>query len=273
MLRNRKLEKIWRWTNERAPFKYHGQGQHSIKVGDIDGDGADEILNGSIAIDNDGRTMWGTGLGHGDRFYLDGHRSRAAGPRGLVHDRGPASAERRQPVGRAHRHADLRHAASRSRTTRSPAAWPGTSIRRIRAWRCGATSSSTRRRASRSPAPVPPQDELVWWDADLLRETHSRGTIAKWKGATLGATQGSVQHVADILGDWREEIVTVRRRRTADLQHVDPRRRSPRVPDAGSDLSQRRHASLDGLSARADDQLLPGRRLARQARRDEAASP
>ena len=44
--------------------------QHSIKVGDIDGDGADEILNGSIAIDNDGRTMWSTGLGHGDRFYL-----------------------------------------------------------------------------------------------------------------------------------------------------------------------------------------------------------
>ena len=55
---------------------------------------------------------------------------------------------------------------------------------------------------------VPPQDELVWWDADALRETHSRGTIAKWKGATLGLTQGSVQHVADILGDWREEIVT-----------------------------------------------------------------
>ena len=70
MLRNRKLEKVWRWTNERAPFMYHGQGQHSIKTGDIDGDGADEILNGSIAIDNDGRTLWGTGLGHGDRFYL-----------------------------------------------------------------------------------------------------------------------------------------------------------------------------------------------------------
>ena len=69
-LRDRTLRKIWRWTNERQPFKYQGQGQHSIKVGDIDGDGFDEILNGSIAIDNDGRTMWGTGLGHGDRFYL-----------------------------------------------------------------------------------------------------------------------------------------------------------------------------------------------------------
>ena len=59
------------------------------------------------------------------------------------------------------------------------------------------------------PGPVPPQNELVWWDADDLRETHARGSIAKWKGAVLGQTQGSVQHVADIVGDWREEIVTV----------------------------------------------------------------
>jgi rhamnogalacturonan endolyase len=59
------------------------------------------------------------------------------------------------------------------------------------------------------PGPVPPQNELVWWDADPLRETHARGTIAKWKGPVLGSTQGAVQHVADIVGDWREEIVTV----------------------------------------------------------------
>ena len=69
-LQDRKLRKLWRWTNERAPFKYQGQGQHSIKAGDIDGDGKDEILNGSIAIDHDGRTLWSTGMGHGDRFYL-----------------------------------------------------------------------------------------------------------------------------------------------------------------------------------------------------------
>jgi rhamnogalacturonan endolyase len=56
--------------------------------------------------------------------------------------------------------------------------------------------------------PVPPQSELVWWDGDLLRETHSRGAIAKWKGAEIGRTEGSVQHVADLFGDWREEIVT-----------------------------------------------------------------
>ena len=57
--------------------------------------------------------------------------------------------------------------------------------------------------------PPPPQNELVWWDADPLRELHSKGRIFKWKGAELAATEGSVQQVADITGDWREEIVTV----------------------------------------------------------------
>jgi rhamnogalacturonan endolyase len=56
--------------------------------------------------------------------------------------------------------------------------------------------------------PVPPQNELVWWDGDLLRELHSRGSISKWKGQELARTEGSVQHVADLFGDWREEVVT-----------------------------------------------------------------
>ena len=60
----------------------------------------------------------------------------------------------------------------------------------------------------RIDGPVPPQNELVWWDGDLLREIHSRGSISKWRGAEIGRTEGSVQHVADLFGDWREEIVT-----------------------------------------------------------------
>jgi rhamnogalacturonan endolyase len=60
----------------------------------------------------------------------------------------------------------------------------------------------------RIDGPVPPQNELVWWDGDALRELHGKGTISKWQGPVLGRTEGSVQHVADITGDWREEIVT-----------------------------------------------------------------
>ena len=60
----------------------------------------------------------------------------------------------------------------------------------------------------RLDGPVPPQNELVWWDGDLLRELHSHGSVSKWNGSEVGRTEGAVHHVADIAGDWREEIVT-----------------------------------------------------------------
>ena len=207
MLKQGKLQKVWRWTNERAPFMYQGQGQHSIKTADIDGDGADEILNGSIAIDNDGRTMWGTGLGHGDRFYVtDIDPSRP----GLevwytIEDPHP------------------RHGVSLWDALRGTLIFGSTEpnndnqiagglVGDIDPQRPGMEVWGDRyffsARGERIEGPVPPQNEAVWWDGDLLRELHSRGSISKWKGAEIGRTEGSVLQVADIAGDWREEIVT-----------------------------------------------------------------
>lgn len=47
-----------------------GQGNHSIAVADVDGDGCDEITYGSAAIDHDGTLLYSTGLGHGDAHHL-----------------------------------------------------------------------------------------------------------------------------------------------------------------------------------------------------------
>jgi len=47
-----------------------GQGSHSIAVADVDGDGKDEIMYGSAAIDDDGSLLYSTGLGHGDAHHL-----------------------------------------------------------------------------------------------------------------------------------------------------------------------------------------------------------
>lgn len=47
-----------------------GQGAHSVAVGDVDGDGCDEITYGSAAIDHDGALLYSTGLGHGDAQHL-----------------------------------------------------------------------------------------------------------------------------------------------------------------------------------------------------------
>ena len=206
-LQDRKLRKLWRWTNERAPFKYQGQGQHSIKVGDIDGDGKDEILNGSIAIDHDGRTLWSTGMGHGDRFYLSDIDPRRPGleiwytledphpqngvslwdaKSGALIFGTPEPIIDNQVAGGLAGDIDPAH--------------PGMELWGDRFFYTAGGQALE--------GPPPPQNELVWWDADPLRELHSKGRVSKWKGAELAATEGSVQHVADITGDWREEIVT-----------------------------------------------------------------
>ena len=201
------LNKIWRWTNERQPFKYHGQGQHSIKTGDIDGDGFDEILNGSIALDNDGRTLWSTGLGHGDRFYLSDIDPTRPGLEVwyTIEDPHPQNGVSLWDAkagtlifGTSEPNRDNQIANGLAADI--DPAHPGMEL-----WgdKFFFTASGTV-----LAGPVPPQNELVWWDADPLRELHSRGSISKWKGSEIGRTEGSVQHVADIMGDWREEIVT-----------------------------------------------------------------
>ena len=48
----------------------YAQGAHSLAVGDVDGDGRDEITYGSAAINHDGTLLYSTGLGHGDAQHL-----------------------------------------------------------------------------------------------------------------------------------------------------------------------------------------------------------
>jgi hypothetical protein len=206
-LRDLTLQKVWRWTNERAPFKYHGQGQHSIKTGDIDGDGFDEILNGSIAIDHDGRTMWSTGLGHGDRFYLSDINPAHPGLEVwyTIEDPHP---QHGVSLWDAH-HGTLLFGSREPNNDNQIAgglagdidpAHPGMEVWGDKYFFTAA--------GVRLDGPVPPQNELVWWDGDRLRELHARGSISKWKGQEIGRTEGGVQAVADLIGDWREEIVT-----------------------------------------------------------------
>jgi rhamnogalacturonan endolyase len=49
---------------------YYGQGNHQLTVGDVDGNGKDEICNGSSAIDDNGTGLYANGLGHGDAMHM-----------------------------------------------------------------------------------------------------------------------------------------------------------------------------------------------------------
>ena len=45
-----------------------GPAFHQIRVGDVDGDGCDEMIVGGYTMNNNGKTLFNTGIAHGDRF-------------------------------------------------------------------------------------------------------------------------------------------------------------------------------------------------------------
>lgn len=64
------LRERWVSRNTVSGQGLWGEGAHWISVGDCDGDGFQEIVYGSAALDHDGSLLYRTGLGHGDAMHL-----------------------------------------------------------------------------------------------------------------------------------------------------------------------------------------------------------
>ena len=60
------LRERWRWNCNDSSSPYYGQGYHNYAIADVDWDGRDEICFGSMVIDDNGKGLSTTGLGHGD---------------------------------------------------------------------------------------------------------------------------------------------------------------------------------------------------------------
>ena len=60
----------WTFDTNDAGSQYESQGNHSVIVADVDGDDKDEIIYGSLTLDNDGSVLYSTGLGHGDAEHV-----------------------------------------------------------------------------------------------------------------------------------------------------------------------------------------------------------
>ncbi len=59
----------WTWKCNTKGSAWYGQGNHNMNIADVDGDGCDEIIYGSMVIDNNGKGLSTTGLGHGDALH------------------------------------------------------------------------------------------------------------------------------------------------------------------------------------------------------------
>lgn len=66
------LNKLWTLDSNTPgnSRKVAGQGNHNLAVADVDGDGFDEIVYGQCCIDHDGTVLWSTNLGHGDAIHV-----------------------------------------------------------------------------------------------------------------------------------------------------------------------------------------------------------
>lgn len=64
------LKLRWLHKSEYPGQGLYGEGNHSLQAVDLDGDGYDEIFFGAAALNHDGSLRYRTGLGHGDAHHI-----------------------------------------------------------------------------------------------------------------------------------------------------------------------------------------------------------
>jgi hypothetical protein len=235
-----KLTQRWVFDSDEAGDQYRGQGNHDMQVADVDGDQKDEIVFGSMTLDDDGTVLYNTGLGHGDAMHVSdfdpsnpglevfaAHEDmRSSGNVGATF-RDAATGEvlwsipATRDTGRAAMgDIDPRHDGAEGWAIGGDAAWDS---------RVGQLRSSSGELLADS---IPAANFLTWWDGDLLREIGDHDfdkaagvgvpTISKWDWEAAdevevyratgtysnNSTKGTPTLQADLFGDWREELVT-----------------------------------------------------------------
>ncbi|PRX34840.1 ricin-type beta-trefoil lectin protein [Orenia metallireducens] len=223
--RDGQLTKRWTFDSNNNPA-YYGQGDHDISVCDVDFDGRDEIIYGSAAIDDDGTGLYSTGSGHGDALHLsDMNPDRDGYEIWQVHEEHPDSALRDAATGLT-----IFSLPASSDVGRGMASDIDPRYKGYELWSSasgGVYSVTGSKITSSMPASI---NFGIWWDGDLLRELLDGDKLDKWdynngrsnrlktlylspyNGAKNNGTKANPCLSADILGDWREEILI----RTAD---------------------------------------------------------
>ena len=208
-------------TGQNGSRTLYGNGNHNMAVGDVDGDGCDEIIWGSAALDRDGRLLYATGFGHGDALHMG---QMIAGRQGMqvfqVHEEKGTYAW------------DVHDAATGEVLTKggpegidNGRGMAAQLSSKTYDWWVSSAGAREQRSAANGSLASSAGGSLnfrVYWNGTLQDQLLDGNKIDRYDdvtgkftsvatfsnpGSTCNGTKNTPNLCADILGDWREEIV------------------------------------------------------------------
>lgn len=219
--RKGKLTSRWVFDSKNGFPTFEGQGNHNLTPADVDGDGKDEIVFGSMVIDDDGKGLYSTGFGHGDAIHVSDLDPTHEGLEVFgIHENkdhnpdcpGMALYDAKTGV-------TLWRGAEGKDVGRGVAADIDPAHLGAEMWGGMVVDGKSRLLNSKgedigeAPRSV---NFLAWWDGDLSRELLDGNHIDKHKGGRLLTAEGCMSNngtkstpalSADLWGDWREEVI------------------------------------------------------------------
>ena len=216
----------WKWTNNQPGSPWYGQGYHNYIVADVDWDGRDEIVWGSMVIDDNGMGLSTTGLGHGDAQHVGDFNPYVHGQEmGACNEDAPSNNYRDATTSKIYYRL--------SGGSDDGRCMAGNFTNELVGGQFFSGHESklidcVTNKHSELDAKNISLNFRIYWDGDLLDETfngtevrNSSGQIVKYGQGRVEAFGGSLTnngtkstpcYQGDIFGDWREEVIM----RTAD---------------------------------------------------------
>jgi hypothetical protein len=197
------------WTYDSVTAIPNGGGDHSQMAADTDGDGGQEVITGATTIDSAGTFKCSSNMGHGDAMHVGE----------LVAGKGISVFSVHESLGGQDCHDGATCKSYFSVTGggdngRGVAEYVGTGD--DTAASCSSGVGSVNCQTGAAGAPNAGSNFLIYWDADEWRELESGTSITKVGGGTLlnatgcgsnNSSKSTPTLTADLLGDWREELV------------------------------------------------------------------